>query len=137
MGRVLYVDEWLAAPADRVGLLDAATVRLLREGEFTDYGCEWVAAQTSNQPLQQTAGADRFQGLHRPKKPSFAWFRYQNKPGTPCYDPFSYPFHHSNHSNIDSSGQMKWFWRGVHTSARHIATEQNDELQSRIAYFFP
>ena len=60
MGRVLYLDEWLAAPADRVrllGLLDAATVRLLRVGAFTDYGCEWVASVVAELRAQVAGGS--------------------------------------------------------------------------------
>ena len=123
MGRVLYLDEWLAAPADRVrllGLLDAATVRRLREGKFTDYGCEWVAAQTSNQALQQTAGADRFQGLHRPKKPFFAWFRYQKQPWNTLLRPLFVSLQPLK------SFQHKFFWtdemvleRGTHFRQTH------------------
>jgi hypothetical protein len=45
MGRVLFLDEWLtdAAGRDRLlELLDAATEQLLREGQFSEYGREWV-----------------------------------------------------------------------------------------------
>ena len=57
MGWVLYLDEWLAAPADRVRLLDAATVRLLREGAFSDYGCEWVASVVAELRAQVAGGS--------------------------------------------------------------------------------
>ena len=40
-------------------------------------------------------------------------------------------FNQRSHSNIDSSGQVKWFWRGVHTSARHNECAQNDDPQGR------
>jgi hypothetical protein len=45
-GKILFLDEWLADDAGRerfLGLLDATTEQLLREGAFTDYGREWVA----------------------------------------------------------------------------------------------
>ena len=47
MGRVLYLDEWLANEASRgrfLELLDVATEQLLWEGAFTEYGREWVAS---------------------------------------------------------------------------------------------
>src|SRR5262245_30360433 len=47
MGRVLYLDEWLADAAGRervLAVLDAATERLLRDEVFSDYGREWVAS---------------------------------------------------------------------------------------------
>ncbi len=46
-GKMIILDEWLAASAGRdefLELLDAATERLLQEGAFTDYGREWVAS---------------------------------------------------------------------------------------------
>jgi hypothetical protein len=45
-GKILILDEWLADCGGRkrfIELLDAATEQLLREGEFTEYGREWVA----------------------------------------------------------------------------------------------
>ena len=45
-GTILFLDEWLADAAGRerfLGVLDAATEQLLREGAFTEYGREWVA----------------------------------------------------------------------------------------------
>lgn len=44
-GKILFLDEWLADAAGRkvfLGLLDAATGQLLRDGTFTEYGHEWV-----------------------------------------------------------------------------------------------
>jgi hypothetical protein len=46
-GKILFLDEWLADAAGRerfLGLLDAATEQLLRNGAFTEYGREWVAS---------------------------------------------------------------------------------------------
>ena len=46
-GKILFLDEWLADAArlERfLGLLDAATEQLLRDGAFTEYGREWVAS---------------------------------------------------------------------------------------------
>jgi hypothetical protein len=45
MGKIVFLDEWIADAAGRqqvLELLDAATEQLLREGVFTDYGREWV-----------------------------------------------------------------------------------------------
>lgn len=45
-GKLLVLDDWLADAAGRerfVGLLDAATDRLARQGAFTEYGRAWVA----------------------------------------------------------------------------------------------
>lgn len=45
--KLLFLDEWLADAASRerfLGLLDAATEQLLREGVFTEYGREWVGS---------------------------------------------------------------------------------------------
>ena len=47
--------------------------------------------------------------------------------------PRSRHFNPRSHSNIDSSGQVKWFWRGVHTSARHNECAQNDASANRVA----
>src|SRR5689334_4257150 len=50
MGRVLYLDGWLADEAGRrrfLELLDTATERLLRDGAFTEYGREWVISVVS------------------------------------------------------------------------------------------
>jgi hypothetical protein len=47
MGKVVYLDEWLKDTTSRVrflGLLDAATEQVLREGIFTEYGRNWVAS---------------------------------------------------------------------------------------------
>lgn len=47
MGKVVSLQEWLGDRAGRerfMEVLDAATEQLLREGEFTEYGREWVAA---------------------------------------------------------------------------------------------
>ena len=47
MGKVVYLDEWLADAASRarfVQLLDAATEELLRGDTFSEYGREWVAS---------------------------------------------------------------------------------------------
>jgi hypothetical protein len=46
-GRVVFLDEVLAAPVARrqfVELLDMATVRLLEDGAFTEYGQAWVSS---------------------------------------------------------------------------------------------
>lgn len=46
-GKILFLDEWLTDATGRerfLGLLDAATERLLRDGSFTEYGREWVAS---------------------------------------------------------------------------------------------
>lgn len=45
-GKFLFLDEWLTDAEGRerfLGLLDAATEQLLRDGAFTEYGREWVA----------------------------------------------------------------------------------------------
>ena len=47
-GKIVFLDRWLADPAGRarfLGLLDAATERLLAAGAFTEYGREWVATE--------------------------------------------------------------------------------------------
>ncbi|MGL6075849.1 MAG: hypothetical protein ACRC8S_16965 [Fimbriiglobus sp.] len=44
-GKILFLDEWLSDAASRerfLQLLDASTVKLLREGAFTQYGLDWV-----------------------------------------------------------------------------------------------
>ena len=40
-------------------------------------------------------------------------------------------FRHSRYSNTHSSGRVKWFWRGVHTSARNNASRQNVAYTSK------
>ena len=45
-GKFMFLDKWLADAAGRkqfMGLLDAATEQLLREGAFTEYGRDWIA----------------------------------------------------------------------------------------------
>jgi hypothetical protein len=59
MGRVLNLDEWLADATSRgrfLGLLDAATEQLLREGAFTEYGREWVESVVASLRARVAAG---------------------------------------------------------------------------------
>jgi hypothetical protein len=60
MGRVLYLDEWLAHPTARqrfLGLLDAATKQLLQDGVFTAYGQEWVATVITSLRARNALGS--------------------------------------------------------------------------------
>ena len=51
-----------------------------------------------------------------------------------CKLGFSNRFGWAKASNAHSSGRMKWFWGGVHTSARHNECAQNDDPQGRLSH---
>ena len=61
MGRIAFLDEWLADAASRgrfLELLDAATAELLEKGTFTDYGREWVATVVRDLRARIASGGD-------------------------------------------------------------------------------
>jgi hypothetical protein len=50
MGKIVLLDEWLRDASSRerfLGLLDAATERLLKQGTFTQYGQQWTSSVLS------------------------------------------------------------------------------------------
>lgn len=59
MGRVLYLDEWLADAAGRerfLAVLDTASERLLQGDVLSDYGREWVASVLASLRARVAAG---------------------------------------------------------------------------------
>ena len=60
-GKFLFLDEWLADDAGReqfLGVLDAATEQLMRDGTFTEYGKEWIATVVAGMRAQIAGECD-------------------------------------------------------------------------------